>query len=429
MLRVWAACCLLYAVLPFQLVDRQFTLGGLGVLLLFLTSFCLGTLAIRPVQPAQGAAWLHDIDFSRTERVLAAVSSITVLVMLLDMRDKNVFDLGESYATRSDQAAALMEGAASSSSLAFQIGFLTYPASFVYLVRAIVFDRKLRFGRLAVFAFLPILMTTLVMGGRAPLLYAILISGFAYGTRKLYLRRSGQGRSHAGRGLGGLARIGITLFVAVSLYYFIAVFFTRAEVVGGVSGMFEVAETIWGISFRGAGSQWMFDLLGNEVTYLIFIFTWYVVQGLLMGNFLFSGYDGPMQLGVYGVDLVSALMRRLDGEQVARNFDALDRLGIYGFLPAAWGSLFVDFRFWGLAVAALWGALVAVVYQHIRRGRDARWLLMAPFITMGILFSFINTPIGFSNGLVTHFWMVVAFVMARPLPRLRSAPVQALLHH
>lgn len=427
MLKVWGACVLLYALLPFQLVNRQFTMEGLGVLALFLASFCIGTLVIRPALLAPGLAWRSAVDFRRTERVLAAVSMVTVLVMLLDMRDKSVFDLGESYAARSDQASALMEGAASSSSLAFQIGFLTYPASFVYLVRAIVFDRKLAFGRLALFAFLPILMTTLSMGGRAPLLYAILISGFAYGTRKHYLRRSGQAnaRAGAGRGLGSLAKLSIAAFLGISLYYFIAVFFTRAEVVGGVTGMFEVAETIWGISFRGAGSEWMFDTLGNEVTYLIFVFTWYVVQGLLMGNFLFSGYEGPMQWGVYGVDLVSALVRRIDGELIARNFDALDRLGIYGFLPAAWGSLFVDFRFFGLVVAALWGALVALVYQRIRRGQDARWLLMAPFVTMGILFSFINTPIGFSNGLVTHLWMFAAFLLAGPAPELRDKPPTA----
>ncbi len=37
-------------------------------------------------------------------------------------------------------------------------------------------------------------------------------------------------------------------------------------------------------------------------------------------------------------------------------------------------SLFVDLRYFGLLAAAAWGALAALVYQRIRRGRDARWL-------------------------------------------------------
>jgi hypothetical protein len=422
MLRVWTACVLLYAVLPFQLVDRHFSMAGLVVLFLFIGSFCIGTLAIRPAGRSSGPAWQRKVEFSRTERVLMVVSSVTVLAMLFDLRDKSIFDLGESYVARSEQATALMEGTASSSSLAFQIGFLTYPAAYVYLVRAIVFDRKINFIRLSLFALLPVLMATLSMGGRAPLLYALLISGFAYGTRKVYLRRSGTATKLDAPGLGITAKLAVGLLVAVSLYYFVAVFFTRAEVVGGASGMFDIAESIWGISFRGTGSGFMFGVLGEEVTYLIFVFTWYVVQGLLMANYLFAGYDGPMQLGVYGVDLVSALVRRLDGDLVARNFEALERLGTYGFLPAAWGSLFVDLRYFGLLAAAAWGALAALVYQRIRRGRDARWLIMAPFISMGILFSFINTPIGFSNGLVTHFWMLMAFLLSRLEPAPAAAP-------
>lgn len=423
MLKVWCACVLLYTVLPFQLVDRHVTAAGFVVLGLFLASFCLGSVAIRPAPFTALRPWRLPVDFSRTERVLTAMSVLTLLMTVIDISGKNVFDLGESYAARSDQASALMEGTASASSWAFQVGFLTYPAAFVYLVRAIVFDRHLRFGRLALFAVLPVLMSTLAMGGRAPLLYAILISGFAYGTRKVYLRRAGgSGTGDRAPGLSTFTKIIIGLLLALAMYYFVAVFIARAEVVGGAAGMFRVAEAIWGIGFRGAGSSWMFDVLGDEVNYMIFVFAWYIVQGLLMGNFLFSGYDGPMQWGVYGIDLVSALMRRVDGSLIARHFEALEQLGVYGFLPAAWGSLFVDLRYFGLLVAALWGALAALVYQHIRAGQDARWLLLAPFVTMGILFSFINTPIGFSNGLVTHFWMVVAFLLARQTGAPAAAP-------
>ena len=420
MLKVWAACILLYAALPFHLVDKHLTVEGFVILFLFLGAFCAGTLLIEPGRRVPAGP--QRIDFSSTERLLATAGVVTVIALLFDLRDKSVLDLAEAYDLRSDQASALMEGAASSSTVGFQIGFLTYPAAYVYLVRAITFERRPSLTRLAAFGVLPVLMATVAMGGRAPLLYAILISMFALGTRKVFMRRQAPAGKRRRR-LGPLALLSIGLIVAGALYYFVAVFFTRAEVVGGAPGMFKVAEEIWGIGFRGPMADLMFKALGDEVTYIIFIFNWYVVQGLMMGNFLFSDYHGPMQLGVYGVDLVSALVRRLDGALVARYFDALQQLGTYGFLPSAFGSLYVDLWFFGIGVSAVWGVLTGLVYQRIRSARDSRWLVFAPFVTMGILFSFINTPIGFSNGLVTHAWMLIAFLSSRRLKPRRTRPL------
>ena len=150
-----------------------------------------------------------------------------------------------------------------------------------------------------------------------------------------------------------------------------------------------------------------------------------------MSNVLFTEYTTPAQLGIYGVDLVAAVMRRLDGNRVADGFAALLNLNTYGFLPSAFGSLYVDFLLLGIFVAGLWGWLAGVVYRNVKRARDPRWLLIAPFISLGIFFSLINTPIGFSNGLMTHFWMLVAFFTATTMVRVplgsRSlpAPVQA----
>ena len=414
MLKVWAVFGLMYAVLPFQLVDRSLTLHGFVVLFLFIGAFCVGTLTIQPAVRRRAAGAVEHLDLSRSETALAVAGVVTIIAFLIDLRDKSVLDLALAYELRSDQAAALLDGEASNSTLAFQIGFLTYPAGYVYLVRAIVFERRPLLWRLAAFGFLPILMATLAMGGRAPLLYVILIAFLSMSARRIYRSRQdgAQGKARRAR-LGPIKVIGIVAIIAGALYYFVAVFAARAEVVGGASGMFKVAEEIWGIAFRGPMADAMLQLIGQEWTYLVFIFNWYVVQGLVMSNFLFSDYPGPAQLGVYGVDLVSALVRRIDGALVARYFDALQQLGTYGFLPSAWGSLYVDLWYFGLAASAVWGALATWVYQNVRRARDSRWLVFAPFVTMGILFSFINTPIGFSNGLVTHIWVVVAFLAAR----------------
>ena len=419
MLRVWVVCIVLYTVLPFYLVEKQLSLQGFVILLLFVGAFCLGTLSIKPQRQRQGGP--QQIDFSTTENLLAAASVIAIISLLVDLQDKSVFDLAVSYELRSDQASALMEGAESSSSMWFQLGFVTYPVGYAYLVRAIVFERRPTLTKLAAFGALPLLMGTVAMGGRAPLLYGIVVSLFALGSRAIFMRRQFPGNRTRRLGLLGVLSIGTLILGA--LYYFVAVFFTRAEAVGGASGMFAVAEAIWGIGFRGPMADLMFRVLGDEITYVIFIFNWYVVQGLPMSSILFSQYDGPMQFGVYGVDLISALVRRLDGALVARGFDSLQQLGTYGFLPSAFGSLYVDLWFYGIVVSGVWGALAGLVYQRVRSARDSRWLLFAPVVTVGILFSLMNTPIGFSNGLVTHLWMLIAFMSARRVNTPRPAPV------
>ena len=197
------------------------------------------------------------------------------------------------------------------------------------------------------------------------------------------------------------------------LLYFVQVFFARADVAGGVEGMFGVASTSWGVNFNGRFSNVFFALLGPDGTYLVFVFVWYLVQGLVMSNAIFTEYNGSMMLGSYGVDLIAAAMRRINGQFIADGYAVLLRMNTYGFLPSAFGSLYVDFRFFGLIPCFLWGWLSGKVYANVKRGVDDRWLLLVPFVTVGIFFSLINTPIGFSNGFVTHIWMVVAFLAAK----------------
>ncbi len=420
MLKVWTMCVLMYTVLPFYLVDKALTLEGVVVFLLFLGFFCGGAMMIEPAQRRRNLpVRQYRIDFSSTDALLTVAGVITIAAFLLDLRDKSVIDIALAYELRSERAGALLKGEASSSTLAFQVGFLTYPAAYAYAVRMIVFEPRLSLWRLAAFGFLPVLLATMAMGGRSPLLYGIVVCLLSAGARRAYRDRQGQPQVKPRKaGARFVKTLGIAAVVFGAMYYFVAVFFTRAELFGGGAGMFKVAEESWGIGFRGPVADAMFYVLGTEWTYIVFVFNWYVVQGLLMANFLFTDYQSPMQLGVYGVDLVSALVRRFDGPLVARHFDALQQIGTYGFFPSAWGSLYVDLWWFGLAASAVWGALATLVYRNIRLARDSRWLIFAPFVTMGIVFSFINTPIGFSNGLVTHAWLLFAFfkLRRRPVP-------------
>jgi hypothetical protein len=250
------------------------------------------------------------------------------------------------------------------------------------------------------------------MGGRMPLLYIVIVAWLALKERKKvghinFLNAPGQSRNN------WYTRLIWILAVSVMFQYFATVFMIRASFVGGHMEMFDLAEQNWGIGFRGSFSSFIFAIFGENITYLIFIFSWYVVQGFVMSNYLFSAYEGPMQLGVYGLDLMSALMRRLDPLLVADGFDSLLTLGTYGFFPSAWGSLYVDFGFFALVFCAIWGVFSGLCYRRIVVQKRVDWLLIGPFVTTGILFSSINTPLGFSNGLVTYIWLLLAFALLK----------------
>lgn len=264
--------------------------------------------------------------------------------------------------------------------------------------------------------FLPVLLAAMAQGGRAPLFLAFVIAYLAWRIRKTH--RAGTWAAEPSPApvpensrTRFANRIAFVAGLVAATIYFAAIFLVRAD--SSPAGMLQAAEVNWGIGFRGFGGEMLLDVLGEQLTYLIFVFAWYLVSGLLMSNFLFTDYNGPAQFGIYGIDLGTALMRRIDANLVAQYFDTLMQVGTYGFLPSAFGCLYVDFSYFGLIICALWGYAAALVYRNAEIGIDVRWLLLVPFVTLGIVFSVVNTPLGFSNGFMIHVWLLVAFFLAR----------------
>ena len=424
MLMVWLTCVVAFFILPFQLENRVMSLYGYLILFLFIGVFCLGAMMAARPQPQKPRNPAVVADFRLADRLLMTAAIIAIGASLMDTQGRNLFDLASAYEARSATAGALMSGGKSDSTIWFQLSFLTYPAGYVYLVREIAFRPRPVLWRIGLFGLMPVVMAALAMGGRSPLLYALVMMIYAFNLRKQLHPKAkpvhkaaparpgtfGQVQRPRRRpfklGPAGKAMMGVV--GGVMFVYFMQVFLTRAEVSGGVDAMFGVAGQSWGVNFNGPGSNFIFQFLGPEGAYLVFVSFWYMLQGLVMSNTLFTSYDGPMQFGVYGIDLVSALMRRLNGEFVANGYAHLGALNVYGFLPSAFGTLYVDLKFLGLIPCLVWGWLTGKVYGLIKQGRDPRWVLAVPFIVMGILFSVIGTPIGFSNGLVTHIWLVAA---------------------
>lgn len=429
MLMVWATCIAAFYILPFQLENRVMSLYGLLILGVFIGVFCVGAGSVAGVMKQQPLSPDVGVDFRMTDRILMVASLITLAASFADIQGRDIFSLAAAYEVRSERAGSLLNAAASESTIWFQIAFLTTPAAYIYLIREIAFRPHPILWRLAVFGFIPIIVTALSAGGRNPLFYALLTAGFAYLQRKFIfgnrLKPAKATRPRRPRKgvfkLNAVSRVLAGAAVAAMGLYFARVFIVRAELVGGVDAMFGITGQSWGVNFNGPMADVLFAILGPDLTYLVFVFVWYVVQGFVMSNTLFTSYEGPMMWSSYGVDLSSALVRRVNSDFLAERFGHLLSLNTYGFLPSAFGSLYVDFKFLGLLPCLAWGWAAGLVYKEVKLARDPRWLMVAPIVTIGILLSVINTPIGFSNGLVTHIWLIVAFLAARVIRKPAAA--------
>lgn len=412
MLSVWGLCLAAFALLPYQLLDRDLTARGFVVLVTFIGFYLLGTLLVPTRQHASNIAPSIPIDATKAESWLMVASLLATVFFILDAKDKSIFDLGIAYELRSGAADALLKADTSTSSLWFQLAFLFYPAGYVFTAVHALYAPRVQIWKLAVFGSLPIILATLSMGGRNPIFYALIVVGLVFRERRKVGHLGMQNSQNSYRRKWFLRLAWAVILVAL-FQFFVTVFMVRAGAAGGATEMFIHAEQVWGVGFRGPMSGVIFSIFGEDIAYLIFIFSWYLVQGFVMSNYLFSAYDGPLQMGIYGLDLMSALMRRLDPERLAEGFDSLLTLGTYGFLPSAWGSIYVDFGFFGIIFCVIWGVFTALCYRRIVVQRRKDWLLIGPFVSIGIIFSIINTPFGFTNGFVTHAWLFGAFLLLK----------------
>jgi len=428
MLALWLGCMAAYLLLPFRLLDRQLTWSGGVMLLLFIAAFVVGSMLFRGRHRRQPNQHSAIVSSRRVEYLLMAVSGGAIAFLVLDAWGKDLFNLAVAYQQRSETADALRKGEASQSTIWFQLAFLLYPAAYVFTVVHLLYSPRVDKFKLVFFGLLPIGLAAVLMGGRMPILYALILTGLAYRERHKVGHVQHRSRTSQSGGWRRPITAGtIALMLCALFYYFVAVFLLRAEEQGGTAQMFNVTEANWGVSFRGPLTDVLFSLLGKDVTYLILIFIWYLVQGFVMANYLFSGYEGSMLLGGYGIDLMSAVMRRLDPVNLAEGFDTLRSLGTYGFFPSAWGSLYVDLGYFGLLVSLGWGSFAGLAYKRIVRERRKDWLLVGPFVSAGIAVSTINTPIGFANGFVTHCWLLVAFFMLNRSVKHRNAGGQCAI--
>lgn len=420
MLVIWGLAVAAFMVLPFQLETRTVTMNGYLVLSLFLVTFVVGTFVASPVLPRRGRIAYDSVNVSKADALIRVVTVITVSSLLIESATTSFATLEDAFQDRNARSVGVLMGHDTGGSIFFQIGFLTYPIAYVTIVREALIQEHIRLARLALIGFAPPVLASLVMGGRGPILYAFVVLVAALLTRRILFSRN---RKQQAKKSGG-KRLAMSFFLVIgmliSMNYFVEVFLVRASVAGGVDAMTQIAAYNWGVSFDGPGSETLRAIVGNGNTYLIYVFIWYLVQGLVISNTVFSEFVGDPTLGIYGLDLATAVVRRIDPHLVSSKLAPLAALNVYGFLPNAFGSLYVDFKYYALIPTFAWGFACGFAYRRMARSSDVRWLLVWPFVVVGLLFSLLNTPLGFGNGLVTHLWLLTVALLIRPVTSTRS---------
>lgn len=426
MLAVWGLCVLIFVALPFEIVSRTLTTYGWIILALMLATFCAGAFIVGGGVTQRRAHVLYMPNFTIADRLIAAVASIAIVALLIDLALGSGGDLTASWLERDERAGALLTGEGGGGSMFFQIAFITAPIAYVAIAREVIFSEHIRYFRLFAFGFGPVAASALSSGGRGPLLFALVFYGLSWLVRR-YVRRDPAAKRRRVTGRQVFFGAMLALVLLVSLNYFVAVFAVRAEGAGGAAGMLDAVALRWGVTFGGSGADTMIGLIGEGNTYLVFVFAWYYTQGMIFGNILLSDYTGSPMLGLYGVEVLMGAMRRIDPDYVSGQYAQLDALDVFGFVPSAFGSFFVDLKWFAFLAIFLWGCLAGLVYRKSRMSSDARWLIPVPFVVQGIVFSTINTPLGLTNGLVTLTWMIAVFLLSKPAlaAARRAAPARA----
>ena len=124
------------------------------------------------------------LNFTIFDNALKFFCLVTIAVYFIEILINGNLNLSTAYQIRSGQAQALLYGDASGSSLWFKIGFLTYPASYIYLVKEIVCVKRIKLARIIVFGLLPAVLAGLALGGRAQIFNVIAYSILAWFVRR-----------------------------------------------------------------------------------------------------------------------------------------------------------------------------------------------------------------------------------------------------
>lgn len=315
------------------------------------------------------------------------------------------FSLAALASLRTERAQELLYADEVKSGIASVIAFFTYPAGFVGLVATLLrYETVPRSTRtLASTYVIVVFLLTIIAGGRSPVLVLLLFT-----TISCYLRKKlGLRLVPASRPL----RIGMSVLLLVFAGYSSMIWVVRAYVSGlNLEAFLLHAETVWGVR-PSAGLIAFSNWLGSpELVQTIMSSVFYFTQNLSVAERVLDVRNEilPM-LGGYQVDLIAAMLRSFpaSAEFLANGNRALLDANIYGFFTGAWASLFVDFGYFSLLMALLWGYLSGRAHRNLVRKGGLVCETKYVFWIYAVFISFVSPPFGFSNSFITFVWFVL----------------------
>lgn len=129
-------------------------------------AFFLGAAIVPTAKQRSLAGPTTAVNASTAERLLMLAATAAIVLLLMDLQDKNPFDLAAASESRSESADALLKGDSSTSSIWFQMAFLLYPASYMLYATHVLYAQRVLVWKLGLFGFLPVVLaTTEVWGG------------------------------------------------------------------------------------------------------------------------------------------------------------------------------------------------------------------------------------------------------------------------
>ena len=164
MVIVWISALAIFLILPFDLTYRSIEPLGLLIALVFIFAFCLGGF-LRTIYLPQAPVFIPEEPiFKYSDLFLKILATIGSISMGTELILSHGADLELAYIKRSNQANAMLYGGISQSSMLFKIGFICYPAGYVYLVRCLIFDTQPRWLVIIIFGIAPSILAGLAMG-------------------------------------------------------------------------------------------------------------------------------------------------------------------------------------------------------------------------------------------------------------------------
>ncbi len=317
---------------------------------------------------------------------------------------------------RAIKAQNLLHGGQSHGGLLSALAYVTYPAGFVGLVAGVIeYERLSRFARLSLYVFVGIIFCVAILaGGRSPILLLLLFIGISCYTRT----RLGKSWMPNSRTL----KMGAALLLLIFMVYSSIMWSVRAA---ESSRTAEQALQYAGDVGGAKPKPYLLRLNnpGFELSALNTVF--YLTQSLqVTEKILAAREDIPALYGSYHIDMVAAALRLFPQGSafLKEHYTVLMKAKIYGYFTGAWGGLFIDYGYFSLLGAMIWGFLAGMAWVNFKHNPGVLTGLFYVFWNYSILISFATPPFGFSNSLVVFGWFLVFDLGSRWLDKKGRAP-------